>query len=35
LFDVAAFTRDLERLYAAMHARRRAGLPPTHLGPLT
>ena len=35
LFDVAAFTRDLERLYAAMHARRGAGLPPAHLGPLT
>ena len=34
LFDVAAFTRDLERLYAAMHARRGAGLPPAHLGPL-
>ncbi len=35
LFDAAAFTRDLERLYAAMHARRGAGLPPAHLGPLT
>ncbi|HEV7576470.1 MAG TPA: tetratricopeptide repeat protein [Caldimonas sp.] len=31
LFDVNGFARDLEQLYAAMHARRRAGLPPVHL----
>ncbi|MEY2891989.1 MAG: hypothetical protein RJA98_1897 [Pseudomonadota bacterium] len=28
LFDVAAYTRDLEALYTAMWARHRAGLPP-------
>jgi predicted O-linked N-acetylglucosamine transferase (SPINDLY family) len=32
LFDTARFTRQLEAAYAAMHARRRAGLPPQHLG---
>ncbi len=31
LFDAARFTRDLEQLYAAMHARQRAGLPAAHL----
>ena len=31
LFDAAGFTRDLERAYAAMHARRLSGLPPDHI----
>jgi len=31
LFDTAHFARDLERLYTAMVARQRAGLPPDHL----
>lgn len=32
LFDVARFARDFENLYAIMHERRLAGLPPAHLG---
>jgi predicted O-linked N-acetylglucosamine transferase (SPINDLY family) len=31
LFDTARFTRNLERAYAAMWARRVAGLPPDHI----
>jgi protein O-GlcNAc transferase len=31
LFDATTFTRDLEKAYAAMHARGLAGLPPDHL----
>ena len=33
LFDTPRFTRDLERLYEAMHARYMSGLPPEHLPP--
>jgi predicted O-linked N-acetylglucosamine transferase (SPINDLY family) len=32
LFDTAATASALERLYGAMVERRRAGLPPDHLG---
>jgi protein O-GlcNAc transferase len=32
LFDAGRFALDLERLYEAMHERRRAGLPAEHLG---
>jgi len=35
LFDAARFARDLERLYAEMHRRARAGLAPAHLGAAT
>jgi len=31
LFDVARFARDIEHLYARMHARRLAGLAPVDL----
>lgn len=31
LFDAPAFTRNLEAAYVAMHARRRAGLPPVRI----
>jgi protein O-GlcNAc transferase len=31
LFDADAFTRNLEAAYVAMHARRRAGLPPVRI----
>ncbi|HEY2186952.1 MAG TPA: tetratricopeptide repeat protein [Caldimonas sp.] len=31
LFDAARFAHDIERLYVAMHERRRAGLAPVHL----
>jgi protein O-GlcNAc transferase len=31
LYDSTRFTRDLERLYEAMHERHRRGLPPKHL----
>ena len=31
LFDIAAFTRSLERAYSAMGERARQGLPPTHI----
>ena len=31
LFDGAAFARDIEAAYRAMHARRIAGLPPDHI----
>ncbi|MBW8812019.1 MAG: hypothetical protein JF588_01220 [Caulobacterales bacterium] len=33
LFDTPRFAKDLEGLYAAMHARRLAGLAPDHMGP--
>ncbi|MBV9889763.1 MAG: hypothetical protein JO090_02610, partial [Rhizobacter sp.] len=33
LFDAANFARDIERLYARMHARRVAGLAPVDLAP--
>jgi protein O-GlcNAc transferase len=31
LFNTRAFTHDIEAIYAAMHARFRAGLPPDHI----
>jgi len=33
LFDASGFARDIEHLYARMHARRRAGLAPADLAP--
>ena len=31
LFDIASYTRALERAYATMHERQRAGLRPEHI----
>ena len=31
LFNTQAFTRDIEAVYTAMHARFQAGLPPDHI----
>jgi predicted O-linked N-acetylglucosamine transferase (SPINDLY family) len=31
LFDISRYTRDLESMYASIHERHQAGLPPEHL----